>query len=192
MKKDLIMSIVAVGLSCFSLGIAVSAAFADAEPEGPASLTLKPMFVLEVVEAQAEEVETEEESTVDQVSSQEEPEEVEAPVIEEAEPQEEFEDLGEFTLTAYCGCEKCCGQWASSGTVIGSGGVPLIQGIHCASPLKNGTTVMIEGYGIYEVQDSTADWIAEKYNGKIIDIYFENHDDALAFGKRTANVKKLY
>ena len=113
------------------------------------------------------------------------------PEVEEPEEVKtiDFVDLGEYTITAYCGCEICCGEW-SSVPVIGAGGVELVEGVHCASPLPLGTIVEIEGLGFYEVQDRTANWIAEKYNGKIIDIYFENHADAKDF-KMTANVKKM-
>lgn len=121
---------------------------------------------------------------------------------EEIEPVEEtatieFEDLGEYTLTAYCGCEKCCGERNrpvdENGDVIvkGAGGVELVEGVHCASPLPLGTVVEIEGFGAYEVQDRTAQFIVDRYDGKIIDIYFENHEDALKFEKHTANVKKV-
>lgn len=118
-------------------------------------------------------------------------------IIEESEPVEEpegvatieFVDIGTYTITAYCGCEICCGEW-SSNPAVGFGGVELIEGVHCASPLPLGTIVDIEGLGLYEVQDRTADWVVEKYGEKIIDIYFENHDDAKNF-KMTANVKKV-
>lgn len=123
------------------------------------------------------------------------------PVVEEAEESEEpeaitspttirFEDLGTYTITAYCGCEICCGEW-SSVPVIGSGNVELIEGVHCASPLPLGTVVDIEGVGTYEVQDNVADWIANKYGDKVIDIYFESHDDAVEFGKTVAKVTKM-
>ena len=132
----------------------------------------------------------------------EEPEVVEeTPVVTQAtpeveeEPEEEVEliefvDIGNYTITAYCGCEICCGEWASV-PVIGAGGVELIEGVHCASPLPLGTIVEISGVGILEVQDRTADWIADKYNDRVIDVYFENHGDAIEFGKRTANVRKV-
>ena len=117
------------------------------------------------------------------------------PEVEEVEEPEEVEtiefvDLGNYTITAYCGCEICCGQW-SSYPVIGAGGVELIEGVHCASPLPLGTIVEISGVGILEVQDRTSEWIADKYNDRIIDVYFETHEDALKFGKRTLNVKKV-
>lgn len=124
----------------------------------------------------------------------------ETPLIEEAEEPEpvaeespvtiEFVDLGEYTITAYCGCEKCCGEW-SSYPVIGAGGVELAEGVHCAGVLPIGTIVEIDDVGVYEIQDRPASWVAKKYNDRIIDIYFENHEDAVKFGKTTANVKKI-
>lgn len=120
-------------------------------------------------------------------------------VVEETEEPEEvdstspvtiaFEDLGAYTITAYCGCEECCGEW-SSDPVIGSGNVELVEGVHCASSLPLGTIVEVEGLGTYEVQDRPADWVLEKYGDKVIDIYFENHDDAMNF-KMTAKVKRM-
>lgn len=120
----------------------------------------------------------------------------ETPVVTQATPEVEevemieFVELGNYTITAYCGCEICCGQWASV-PVIGAGGVELAEGVHCASPLPLGTIVEIGDLGFFEVQDRTAKWIAEKYGDKVIDIYFENHEDAIKFGKRTMNVKKM-
>lgn len=100
-----------------------------------------------------------------------------------------FEDLGAYTITAYCGCEVCCGEW-SSDPVIGSGNVELIEGVHCASSLPLGTIIEVEGLGTYEVQDRPANWVLEKYGDRVIDIYFENHEDAMNF-KMTANVKRM-
>ena len=111
-------------------------------------------------------------------------------VVEEAEA-ETITDEGEWTITAYCSCEKCCGKWyqGKDVPVIGSGGVELKEGTHCASGLKNGTKVIIEGVGLREVQDTPAKWVCEKYNNKIIDLYFSDHEAALKFGKKKANVK---
>lgn len=114
---------------------------------------------------------------------EEEPEEITSPVTIT------FEDLGAYTITAYCGCEVCCGEW-SSDPVIGSGNVELVEGVHCASSLPLGTIVEVEGLGSYEVQDRPAKWVLEKYGDKVIDIYFEEHEDAMNF-KMTANVKRM-
>lgn len=129
------------------------------------------------------EVVNEEPQVVEKTEKTEEAKEVTSPVTID------FEDLGAYTITAYCGCEVCCGEW-SSDPVIGSGNVELIEGVHCASSLPLGTIVEVEGLGTYEVQDRPSKWILEKYGDKVIDIYFENHEDAENF-KMTANVKKM-
>lgn len=98
-------------------------------------------------------------------------------------------DLGEYVITAYCPCEMCCGEWAKNrpnGKVIVNG-IELRWG-SCASPLPQGTVVFVEGVGQFTVHDSTADWIVDKYDGKIIDIYFETHEEAVRFGKKARNV----
>lgn len=99
--------------------------------------------------------------------------------------------LGEYRITAYCACEKCCGEWAKNrpgGIVVGAAGIELVAGVSCASPLPFGTVVEVEGLGTYIVQDRTASWVAEKYDNKVIDIYFDSHEAACEFGLKYANV----
>lgn len=99
--------------------------------------------------------------------------------------------LGEYRITAYCSCEKCCGSWAKDrpgGIIKGAAGIELTPGVSVASPLPFGTELYITGYGEVIVQDRTASWVVEKYNGEIIDIYFDNHEEALNFGVKYANV----
>lgn len=99
--------------------------------------------------------------------------------------------LGEFRVTAYCACEKCCGEWAKNrpgGIVVGAAGIELVAGVSCASPLPFGTVVEVEGLGTYIVQDRTASWVAEKYDNKVIDIYFDSHEAGCEFGLKYANV----
>lgn len=105
------------------------------------------------------------------------------------EPKNEPKLLGEFTLTAYCPCEKCCGKWAKnrpkdeSGNtiVIGSTGKRLIAGKSIAVDPKvipYGTTVLIDG----------VEYVAEDCGGAIkgnrIDVFFDSHEDALNFGRQ--------
>lgn len=99
--------------------------------------------------------------------------------------------LGVYRITAYCACEKCCGEWAKNrpgGIVKGAAGIELTPGYSAASPLPFGTELYIEGYGDVVIQDRTATWVVEKYEGKVIDIYFDNHDEALEFGCKWLNV----
>lgn len=115
---------------------------------------------------------------------------VATPLVEEpAEPEPVL--LGSFRITAYCSCEKCCGEWAKNrpnGIVYGSAGVELKAGVSCASPLPLGTVVEVEGLGEYIVQDRPAQWVIDKYGENQIDIYFDNHEAASAFGLKQLNV----
>ena len=111
------------------------------------------------------------------------------PMKEPAEPEPVL--LGSFRITAYCSCEKCCGEWAKNrpnGIVYGAAGVELKAGVSCASPLPLGTVVEVEGLGEYIVQDRPAQWVIDKYGENQIDIYFDNHEAASAFGLKQLNV----
>lgn len=119
---------------------------------------------------------------------------VEVPAME-AVPEEEpeLESLGEFKLTAYCSCEKCCGQWAldrpvdeeGHQIVIGASGEQLIEGVSIAvdkEVIPYGTTVVING----------KEYIAHDCGGSIkekrIDVYTSSHESALEFGVQYAEV----
>ena len=95
-----------------------------------------------------------------------------------------------FRVTAYCACEKCCGEWAlnrplnenGEPIVKGAAGKELIAEYSCASPLPFGTQIQLEGLGIVEVQDRTAKWVVDKYGEYIVDIYMSDHEAAWNFG----------
>lgn len=102
--------------------------------------------------------------------------------------------LGQYRVTAYCSCEKCCGQWAlnrPNGIVYGASGEELIAGVSCASPLPFGTVVTIDGVGTFTVQDRTSNWVVNKYGQNVIDIYFDNHEEAAAFGLQYLDVYQV-
>ena len=112
------------------------------------------------------------------------------------EPTPEYEWI-EFKATAYCPCGKCCGEWAykrpldDNGEVIvyGATGIVLKQGVSVAADTSiypMGTKLEIEGMGTYTVHDRGG---AIKNNR--LDIYFNNHADALAFGVRTVKVRVI-
>ena len=96
--------------------------------------------------------------------------------------------LGEFKLTAYCPCEKCCGSWAfdrPDGIVYGSSGEELKAGYSIAvdpSVIPYGTEVVINGL-TYRADDCGG-----AIKGNRIDVYFNNHKDALDFGVKYADV----
>lgn len=86
--------------------------------------------------------------------------------------------LGEWTTTAYCSCEICCGQWATGCTASGVLATPN-HTVACGI-LPFGTQIVIDDV-IYTVEDTGVD-------GAWIDIYFDSHEQALAYGMQTKSV----
>lgn len=104
-----------------------------------------------------------------------------------AEPEIEYISLGEFRITAYCACKKCCGKWAENRPldangnpiVYGSTGKVLTAGYSIAvdpDVIPYGTKVYIDG----------REYIAHDTGGAIdenrIDLYMGSHEDALEWG----------
>lgn len=105
----------------------------------------------------------------------------------------ELRSLGVFTLTAYCSCQKCCGQYAlnrpvdSDGNeiVYGASGKRLEAGVSIAVDprvIPYGTQVIINGH-TYTAHDTGGG-----IKGNRIDVYFMNHQEAWNFGLQTAEV----
>lgn len=96
--------------------------------------------------------------------------------------------LGNFKLTAYCSCELCCGKWANNrpnGVVYGAIGEELKEGYSIAvdpTVIDYNSRVLINGR-VYEAQDCGG-----AIKGNRIDVYFEDHNDALEFGVQYAEV----
>lgn len=92
-------------------------------------------------------------------------------------PSEEISDEWQlFTLTAYCGCEKCCGK----SDRITATGAYAVEGVTIAvdpAVIPYGSLVDIEGIGTFVAEDCGG-----AIKGNKIDIYFERHEDALKFG----------
>ena len=118
--------------------------------------------------------------------------EIQEPTIlsepEPTEPQKEVIYLGEYNLTAYCPCEKCCGSWAfdrPDGIVYGSSGEELKSGYSIAvdpSVIPYGTEVVINGV-TYRADDCGG-----AIKGNTIDVYFDTHEEALDFCVKYADV----
>ena len=114
-----------------------------------------------------------------------EPEESE-PAPEPEEPEEETESsssdsgtyLGNFRLTAYCNCSKCCGQW--SGGATASGTTPTPGRTVAMGGIAFGTKLLINGQ-VYTVEDR-----GTAYGH--VDIYMGSHSEALNFGMQYADV----
>ena len=88
--------------------------------------------------------------------------------------------LGNFKLTAYCPCAQCCGVannatasgvYPISGHTVAMGGIPF------------GTQLLINGQ-VYTVEDRGTPY-------GHVDIFFDSHSEALAFGVQYADVYQL-
>ncbi|MDE5778354.1 MAG: SH3 domain-containing protein [Lachnospiraceae bacterium] len=90
--------------------------------------------------------------------------------------------LGTFTITAYCGCNKCSGgnNKTATGTTPTEGRTIAAD----TSILPYGTQVVIGGV-VYTVEDC-----GSGVNGKHIDIFFATHKRAMAFGRKSMKVYK--
>ena len=95
----------------------------------------------------------------------------------------------EAVATAYCSCEKCCGSWALNrpdGIVYTASGAVAEQGVTIAADwdvLPPGTVVYIDGLGERVVQDRGG-----AIKGNAVDIYFEDHHEALVFGRQAVRL----
>lgn len=85
-----------------------------------------------------------------------------------------------YEITAYCGCEKCCGK----SNKITASGATAAEGVTAAADesIPFGTKVVIDGV-TYTVQDRGG-----VISGNRIDIYFESHSKALQHGRQTKKV----
>ena len=98
------------------------------------------------------------------------------------------EPLGEFRLTAYCPCMKCCGKSdgiTSTGTTAAEGRTIAVD----PRVIPYGSTVTI-----YFADGTSHTYTAEDCGGAIlenrIDVFFDDHQAAREFGVQTAYVYK--
>lgn len=106
---------------------------------------------------------------------------------EEVAEEPQIESLGIYTITAYCPCQKCCGK--SDG--ITASGEQAAEGITVATDwetIPEGTMVYIDGIGERIAEDKPSRRIVERYEGKIIDLFFYDHQTALEFGRKELDV----
>ena len=96
----------------------------------------------------------------------------------EAVPEQRWESLGVWKLTAYCPCEKCNGKGRAWKTASGA---PMVAGRTVAvGGLPFGTELMINGK-TYVVEDRGV-------SGHHVDILHESHAAANQFGVKRAEV----
>ena len=91
------------------------------------------------------------------------------------------EYLGNFKLTAYGNCSTCCGKWAGGATA--SGKMPSAGRTVAMGGVPFGTKLLINGY-VYTVEDRGTPY-------GHVDIYFNSHSEANAFGLKYADVYRV-
>ena len=100
----------------------------------------------------------------------------------QSEDKPRFLDMGDFELTAYCSCDKCCGKWSDGCTATGTNPV---QGRTIAvdeDVIPYGSEVIINGH-TYIAEDCGGSIVGQK-----IDIYFDSHEEAERFGVQSGHV----
>lgn len=96
--------------------------------------------------------------------------------------------LGEFEYTGYDSCVACCGQYAKNRPVVNGKEIVYTASGEIASNLTVavdpnviplGSLLYLEGYGVRIAQDT-----GRAVKGNVIDIYFDNHEDAWDVGRQ--------
>lgn len=105
-----------------------------------------------------------------------------AKVIKKKTLKSDYELLGEFRLTGYCNCARCCGK---AGQKTASGTTPKSNHTVAADKgIPFGTELVIDGIK-YTVEDRGG-----AIKGNRIDVYFDSHSETLDFGVKTMKVYK--
>ena len=85
-----------------------------------------------------------------------------------------------FKITAYCACVKCCGK---SDGITASGKHAKANHTIACNWLKFGTRVLINGKTfVVEDRGGRSQFGSKKNPIKHIDVFFNNHSEALRFG----------
>jgi len=101
--------------------------------------------------------------------------------VEVEDSSESLTYLGQFVATAYCSCSLCTGAYSSGYTASGTWAT---EGRTVACNIYPfGTRLMIDG-NIYVVEDNG--W--SPYGDAWVDLFFDSHEAALAYGCRTVDV----
>lgn len=98
-----------------------------------------------------------------------------------------YEYIGDYELTAYCPCSICCGSYSNVENPRTASGVTPTAGHTIAAPssMPFGTQLNINGV-MFVVEDRGG-----AINGNRLDVFFNTHEEAVAFGRQTVPVYRL-
>lgn len=89
-------------------------------------------------------------------------------------------------VTAYCGCETCCGKYSDGITASGHKIQHKDKFIAAPRTFEFGTKIYIPGYGTAKVEDRGG-----AIQGSRLDVYFPSHREALQWGRQNLTVTIL-
>lgn len=90
----------------------------------------------------------------------------------------------EFTATGYCSCSSCCG--ISTGITASGAKAQASHTVAMPKAYSFGTKIEIKNLGEFVVEDRGG-----AINGNKLDIYFNTHQEALNWGRRTVFVRVI-
>jgi len=91
--------------------------------------------------------------------------------------EERGRDARTFNVSAYCPCERCCGDWADGFFADGTKAVG--RAVAAPKSFKFGTMIDIPGYGKVPVRDRGG-----AIQGDKLDVFFPTHQEALNWGRQ--------
>ena len=92
-------------------------------------------------------------------------------------------NLGEFKITAYCPCSKCCGKYSDGITATGTTATPGRTIAVDPDVIPYGTEVIIDG------NTFIAEDCGGAVKGKHIDVFCASHELALEWGVQYKNIE---
>ena len=87
-------------------------------------------------------------------------------------------------VSGYCSCVKCCGK--NNGITASGSKASANHTIAAPSNYSFGTKIEIEGMGIFTIEDRGG-----AIKGNKIDVYFNSHNEALAFGRKQLQIRVI-